>query len=129
MGYGLGVFLLAVGLILALAVTDQPRRTSTSRWSAGSWPPPASWYIVLTAATHGVAPSVDRRDARTPTAASSVTERNDPPPARLSGQRFCTTLGCASGRSQVSSQRICRGLPTWVQPAVGAHGCPGFEVW
>ena len=39
MGYGFGGFLLVVGLVLALAVTD--RVSGVDRpWSAGSWP---SW--------------------------------------------------------------------------------------
>jgi hypothetical protein len=79
MGYGLGVFLLAVGLILALAVQDTLANVDLTMvgWIlAGA----GLLVVVLTAAT---AASRRRSTAVTTYAdgRQQVTERNDPPPA------------------------------------------------
>lgn len=79
MGYGLGVFLLAVGLILALAVTDTIANVDLTMVG---WILTAAGLlvIVLTAAT---AASRRRSTSVTQYADGSrvVNERNDPPPA------------------------------------------------
>ena len=79
MGYGLGVFLLAVGLILALAVTDNLANVDLT---LVGWILTAAGVlvIVLTAAT-----AASRRRSTVVTQHSdgsrTVSERNDPPPA------------------------------------------------
>ncbi len=78
MGYGLGVFLLAVGLILALAVTDSINGVDLTMvgWILAA---AGVLCIVLVAAT-----SASRRRATTVTThadgSRTVSERNDVPP-------------------------------------------------
>ena len=79
MGYGLGVFLLALGLILALAVTDS---ISGIDLTMVGWILAAAGVlcIVLVAATQ----ASRRRSSAVVTHADgsrTYTERNDPPPA------------------------------------------------
>jgi hypothetical protein len=79
MGYGLGVFLLAVGLILALAVTDNINDVDLTMvgWILAA---AGVLCIVLVAAT-----SASRRRTTAVTThadgSRTVSERNDPPPA------------------------------------------------
>ena len=79
MGYGLGVFLLAVGLILALAVTDNLANVDLTMvgWIIAA---AGALLLVLTAVTAN-----NRRRATTVTTHSdgsrTVSERNDVPPA------------------------------------------------
>jgi hypothetical protein len=79
MGYGLGVFLLAVGLILALAVTDSLNSVDLTMvgWIVAA---AGALLIVLTAVTAN-----SRRRSTTVTThadgSRSVSERNDAPPA------------------------------------------------
>jgi hypothetical protein len=79
MGYGLGIFLLAVGLILALAVTDQLANVDLTMvgWILAA---AGALIVVLTAAT-----TASRRRSTAVTQYSDgsrvVQDRNDPPPA------------------------------------------------
>lgn len=79
MGFGLGIFLLAVGLILALAVTDTLANVDLTMVG---WILTAAGVlvIVLTAAT-----TAARRRSTSVTTYSdgsrAVSERRDPPPA------------------------------------------------
>jgi membrane protein implicated in regulation of membrane protease activity len=79
MGYGLGVFLLAVGLILALAVHDNLANVDLTLvgWILAA---AGVLVIVLTAAT-----AASRRRSTSVTTYSdgsrAVNERSDPPPA------------------------------------------------
>ena len=68
MGYGVGIFMLALGLILALAVTDNIADVDLTMvgWILAAV---GALAIVLTAAT-----ASRRRDSSTP-----VVERRDPP--------------------------------------------------
>ena len=81
MGYGLGIFLLAVGLHPRARRHRPVSPTSTSRWSAGSCPQRGALVVVLDALP-------PRRRAAGSTAVTQysdgsrvVQERNDPPPA------------------------------------------------
>jgi hypothetical protein len=79
MGYGFGVFLLAVGLILALAVTDNINNVDLTMvgWIVAA---AGALLIVLTATT-----AASRRRSTTVTThadgSRSVSERNDAPPS------------------------------------------------
>ncbi|MBZ5741078.1 DUF6458 family protein [Nocardioides mangrovi] len=79
MGYGLGVFLLAVGLILALAVTDNLANVDLTMvgWIIAA---AGVLLLVLTAVTAN-----NRRRSSTVTThadgSRTVSERNDAPPA------------------------------------------------
>jgi hypothetical protein len=79
MGYGLGVFLLAIGLILALAVTDSINGVDLTM---------VGWILALAGllviALTAVQTNRSRRSAAVTTHADgsrTVTERRDEPPA------------------------------------------------
>ena len=105
--------------------------TSTSRWSAGSCAPRAHWSSSSPPRPRRHA--AGRRPSRsTPTAAGSsrsATTRRRPsePPSELLEVLHDPRPRLGSQPGQQPAHL--RGLPTWVHPAVGAHRCPGFEVW